>query len=125
MANPKGEVAFAYEGDDYTLLFDFEAIEYFERHCGSIGEFARQLEAAQAGGAVPKISPMVRLLLAGLQHYHPEVGGDVAMKMLMADGVQAQLFEGFGAAMPDAGAGGNGAAPKGARSGKKARTGTG
>lgn len=108
-----GVVNVEHEGVSYSLLLDWAAIAYFERHADvSLIDFYVGLLTGR-----PKLSHLAYFLLAMLQRHHSEVTLDMAGKMAMDDKVRAKLDLAAAAAMPSAeGAGeaeGNGAAAAG------------
>lgn len=113
---PDGTVAFDYRGDHYQMVFDMQAIAFFEREAdASIIEALGSLEAAQKGGRPPKVSQLAFLMQAGLRRHHPELSAEDALAMAGDPAVQAALGTSVQAAMPDAdpSAAGNGKVPAG------------
>lgn len=114
MANAqKGEVAFTIADTDYLMVFDMEAIAYFEDSTDiSIFEVAGQMAAAANGGRPPKLSLIGSVLEAGLKRYHPDITRTDAMDMAVSAEGQKALAKAFEFAMPPAeSAGGKARAP--------------
>ena len=102
-SSPKGEVSFDFADERYTLIFDFEAIAYFEDIAGdSMIDVMAGMEKAQAAGKTPKISHLGYLLQAGFQRHQPEMTPQEALAMAVQPDVQRQLGVAVSKAMPDA-----------------------
>ncbi|MDE8651881.1 hypothetical protein [Novosphingobium album (ex Liu et al. 2023)] len=103
MGSPTGRAGFSYEGVDHTLIFDMEAIAFFEMKAGvSILEALQRLEAARLGGSMPMLSHLAFLMQAGLHKNHPEISAEAAVKMAIDAEVQKSLGVAVASAMPDA-----------------------
>lgn len=90
------EKRFAFEGKDYILIFDWEAIAAFEDETDlSIFDVV-----APPGGGSPKLSTMGSMLKAGLSQHHPDLTRSQAMAMLVSPDVQKLFNEGMTAMMP-------------------------
>lgn len=116
MRSPDGTVAFDYQGDRYQMVFDMQAIAFFEREADvSIIEALGALEAGSNGGRPPKVSQLAFLMQAGLRRHHPGLSAEDALAMAGDPAVQAALGTSVSSAMPDADASaeGNGKAPTG------------
>ena len=101
---PGGQAhAFEFEGQQFTLEFDFAAIAAFERVAG----LSVVLVLAEMQAGVPKISHVAWLLQSALLKHHPSVTPDECLRMLASDGVQAQLGVALDIAMPPAPEGGD------------------
>lgn len=93
-----GEVKFRFEDEDYTLVFDWPAIEWFERVADvSIVDALAQLEAR----GTPKVSLLGRIMQAGLLKHHPEIEPIPAFNMAADQAVQDALGVAVQAASPD------------------------
>lgn len=105
MANRiKGEVALSHDGDDYTLVLDFNALADFE---DATGQNAVKL---LSGGEL-SIGQMRALIHAGLKQHHPKVTLADAGHILQSN--MGALGEALAAAFPSAE--GNAAGAKAAR----------
>lgn len=98
--------SFEFEGQQYTLEFDFAAIAAFERVAG----LSVVLALAEMQAGVPKVSHVAWLLQAGLGKHHPDVTPDDCLKMLASDDVKRQLDVAMDVAFPPAGSEGDGGA---------------
>lgn len=102
---PGQSLTFKALGQDWTLEFDFAAIERYEELTdSSIIEVI-----AAIGGQRPRIGRMARLLQAGLTRHHPAITGEQAFELLGEAGVQDQLFAALDKALPDGNSGEEGA----------------
>lgn len=103
MTPADGAVAFDFEGNRYTMLFDMKAIAFFEREADcSILQVMRHIALAQEDpvGHPPKLSLLAFLIQAGLRHQHPDVTLDHAARMIGDPDVQRALSVGVTAASP-------------------------
>lgn len=100
MAGPGNvERRFTFEGEEYTLVFDWEAIATFEEETNS-SIFDLLLPV---GGGSPKLLTMAMMLKAGLSRHHPDLERGQVMAM-MADREVQQLFNsGVTSMMPQKG----------------------
>jgi hypothetical protein len=101
---------FEFEGEPYTLVFDFEVIAHFEETNGiSLGDVLNP-----PGGGSPMVSRLAKLFLSGLLPNHPDADLNLAGAMMASAGVQAKFYGAVSRSMPqagDAGEEGNGTAP--------------
>jgi hypothetical protein len=88
-----------YEGEEYTLTFDWTVIAEFEEANG--WSVADVLKPPQGGS--PLISRLVKLFLAGLQHNHPEADLNLAGAMMTTPAIAAKFNGAIDGAMPQAG----------------------
>lgn len=95
MANKqRGEVSLPYEGKDYTMVMDFNALCDFEDKAGKpVGDV---LEALQTGKIVAR--DMRALIWAGLKQRHPDMTLELAGQILSSN--PAILDEGLVTAFP-------------------------
>lgn len=107
MTTGQQDHSFEFEGQRYTLEFDFTAIAVFEQVAG----LSIVLALAEMQAGVPKVSHVAWLLQAALKKHHPAVTADDCLKMLASDGVKAQLDIALDLAMPPPAAAGEGDEP--------------
>ncbi|WP_406735893.1 GTA-gp10 family protein [Thioclava sp. GXIMD4215] len=122
MANAfKGEVALSFEGQAYTMTFDFNAMCDFEDETGK--NALEVLEGIENGNAAISAREMRLLFWAGLKQNHEDITKPLAGKILSAN--PDALMRASAAAAPQAGDGGMaGNAPRpGRQRGKKGRKG--
>lgn len=87
---------FDFEGEAYSLIFNFGVIAEFEESTGvSIIDVV-----APPGGGNPMISRLAKLLMFGLRPAHPDITLDDAGRMMSDAKVQALFSEQVAAAMP-------------------------
>lgn len=100
--SPDGSVRFTFDDEEYTLVFDWAAIAFFEREADyPIAEAFADMAEAEAAGRSPKSSHLVFLVQAGLQRHHRGVTMEGAAAMIRDAGVMEALFGGVAEAMPD------------------------
>lgn len=95
---PAGEAAFEFEGQRYTLVFDFAAIAEFEDSTDRsiLDAFAELSNPAKA----PKMTTLVHLIAAGLVTHHGAVDKALVMQMIGDPAVMAALGVGTARSMP-------------------------
>lgn len=123
--SPDGSVSVTYKGTEFLLVFDMEAIAFFERAADvSIAEALDGLQLAFAAGRAPKLSHLAFLVQAGLHRHHPEINLNEAARMSGDPAVFRALNGGVREAMPaDRGKAGIGSGNGSARA-RKRGTGT-
>lgn len=100
-------LSFAYLGEDYTMVFDFETIAAFEEATGS----SVLALAATSAGAPPKLSTLGAMMHAALGRHHPDLTLVHAMQMVTDPAVQAVFGKGLASAMPQPADSGEAGAP--------------
>lgn len=87
-----------FEGEKYTLVFDWEVIANFEETNGvSLGDVL-----SPPGGGSPMVSRMAKVFLAGLLPNHPDADLNLAGAMMTDPAISAKFYGSIGAAMPNA-----------------------
>lgn len=120
MPNPANvEKRFTFGGEDYVLVFDWEAIAIFEDETNSS---IFDILAPLTGGS-PKLSTMAMMLKAGLARHHPDLTRADAMAMLVDPEVQALFNSGVASMMPQAGDTDDGATEGNRKASRKPRGG--
>lgn len=91
MANKiKGQISFTYEGKDYTVVHDMNAIAEIEEHANT----SWQLIMGRFENGLQRIADLRRVLYFGLLPNHPEVTLEMAGDMLLAEeDIVGRLFE--------------------------------
>lgn len=108
---------FEFEGEAYTLVFDFEVIAHFEETWGvSLGDVLNP-----PGGGSPLVSRLAKLFLSGLLPNHPDADLNLAGQMMSDPVIAAKFYAGVGSSMPQAGdAGDEGNVPAANRQARRA-----
>ena len=79
---PDGGITFAYEDEEYRLVFGMAAVAFFERASDvSIVDALDELERAFKERRSPKLSHLAFLIQAGLQEHHRGATLDEAARM--------------------------------------------
>lgn len=97
-----GEKVFSAKGREWTLQFDFDAIDLFERRADvSFIDAVAAIDSSPVTGAAPKLSHVVYLFQAGLHRHHKHVEPGAAMQLVAAPGAMKALGDAIRAALPD------------------------
>lgn len=90
---------FDFEGESYTLVFDFEVIAHFEETWGvSLGDVLNP-----PGGGSPMVSRLAKLFLSGLLPNHPGADLNLAGQMMARPEIAEKFYAGVGSSMPQQG----------------------